>query len=214
MIDLSRVVCVAAWEPELTRFRELARGSSVTVEPVGIGLVEAAIGTARLVERRSPDLVLFMGTCGSMRPELAVGDVVFAERVSLVALTELTGSAVLHPVDHAIAIDPDLRAALIAAAARPARVANTIGVTTTDEVAARVVAHGDVEHLEAFGVARACASADVPCAVVLAVANEVGPRGRDQWKAEHVAASARAAEVAWRALEAISRTSTRAPSQA
>lgn len=210
---LGRLLCLAAWEPELTRFRELAP-SWVTAEPAGIGLVEAAIGTAELVARRSPERVLFVGTCGSMRPDLAIGDVVFADRVSLVAFTELTGSAVLHPVEHEVAIDPELRAALTAAGARPARVANTIGVTTTDEIAARVAAHGDVEHLEAFGVARACARANVPCAVVLAVANEVGAKGRDQWKDNHVAASARAAEVAWRAIDELSRTSTTAPSPA
>jgi nucleoside phosphorylase len=208
-----RILCLAAWEPELTRFRELAPGG-IAVEAAGIGLVDAAIGTAELVARRSPERVLFVGTCGAMRPDLRIGDVVFAERVSLVAFEELTGSAVLHPVEHEVALDPELREALLRAGAKPARVANTIGVTSTEPTAARVAVHGDVEHLEAFGVVRACARANVPCAVVLAVANEVGPRGRDQWKANHVAASARAAEVAWRAIEPFSRTSTRAPSRA
>lgn len=208
-----RLACLAAWEPELTRFRELAP-SWISMEPAGVGLVEAAIGTAELLARRSPDGVLFLGTCGSMRRDLAALDVVFAERVSLVAFTEVTGSAVLHPVEHEVAIDPALRDALVAAGAKPARVANTIGVTTTDDAARCVARHGDVEHLEAFGVARACARAKVPCAIVLAIANDVAPGGRDQWKANHVAASARAAEVAWRAVEAFSRTSTTARSRA
>jgi nucleoside phosphorylase len=201
---------LAAWEPELTRFRELA--GWIAMEPVGIGLVEAAIGTAEVLARRSPTHAVFIGTCGAARPGLEVGDVVFATTVALVdPVSMFEGSAVLHRTEHDVAFDPALRDALITAGAKPARVANTMGVTTTDELAARVAAHGDVEHLEAFGVVRACARANVECAVVLAVANVVGSSGRDQWKANHVAASARAAEVAF---EAISRMSTTARSPA
>lgn len=200
-----KLVLVAAWEPELTRFRALAAGldgaaSWISMEPVGIGVVDAAAGTAELVARSSPSLVVFVGTCGSMRPELGIGDVVTAEQVTLV---DLSGGAMLHPKTHEVPTDARLREALVAAGARPVRVANTLGVTTTDELAARVAAHGDVKHLEAFGVVRACARAKVACGVVLGVANEVGARGRDQWKDNHVAASARAAEVAFAAIEAL-----------
>lgn len=207
-----KLLCLAAWEPELTRFRELAP-SWIAMEPVGIGVVEAAAATAELVALRRPDLVVFMGTCGSMRPDLARFDVVFAERVRLV---DLGGGVALHAVDQELPVEGDLRAALAAAGAAPARVANTIGVTTTDALAARVAEHGDVEHLEAFGVARACARAGVTCAILLAVANEVGARGRDQWKESHVEASARVGEATLRFVSAleVSRRSTTARSPA
>ena len=61
----------------------------------------------------------------------------------------------------------------------------------------------DVEHLEAFAFARACATARVPCARALGVANVVGSKGRAEWLAGHVGASEEAADVAWRALAAI-----------
>ncbi len=60
-----------------------------------------------------------------------------------------------------------------------------------------------VEHLEAYAVARACQTLGVPCTIVLGIANIVGAKGREQWRARHVEASARAAEVAFAALPAI-----------
>jgi len=200
------LLCVAAWEPELTRFRELARW--IRTEPVGIGLVDAAIRTAELVADHKPQHVAFLGTCGSARADLAIGDVILATEVTP-RLEE--GSELLGARKFAPAVDPALRAALEAAGAKPARVVNTVGVTTSDALATEIAKLGDVEHLESLGVVRACERAGVPCAIVLAVANEVGARGRDQWKANHVAASARAAEALF---AAISRVSTRAPSPA
>ena len=49
------LLCVSAFEPELTRFRELAP-SWIATAPAGIGLVECALGTAELLARHAgPD---------------------------------------------------------------------------------------------------------------------------------------------------------------
>ncbi|MDF2692384.1 MAG: hypothetical protein K0S65_767, partial [Labilithrix sp.] len=67
----SGTLVVAAWEPELERFRALVtpardQGHEATdVFPVGIGLVDATVGTASRLARGTPDLVLFVGTCGA-----------------------------------------------------------------------------------------------------------------------------------------------------
>jgi len=203
------LLCVAAFEPELTRFRELAP-SWITMEPAGIGLVDAASRMAELLLRHSPAEVVFLGTCGSARPDLTIGDVVVATSVTLFAGpgAELVGeSEILVPMEGA------LRDALVASGATPATVVNTLGVTVNSDHAKHVAACGDVEHLEAFAIARVCAGANVPCAIVLGIANEVGAKGREQWRANHVRASAHAAETLAEAI-AISRTSTRVPSRA
>ena len=70
-------------------------------------------------------------------------------------------------------------------------------------LAARLAGCGDVEHLEAFGFARACAAEGLPCGAVLGVANMVGGRGRAEWLAHHASASDDAADVACDALAAI-----------
>ena len=80
-------------------------------------------------------------------------------------------------------------------------VATTLAITVDDAAAARIAegAGADVEHLEAHGVAIACAARGVPLAVVLGVANLVGARGRAEWLAHHERAEAAAGKrvLAW-----------------
>jgi nucleoside phosphorylase len=198
------LLCVSAFEPELTRFRDLAP-PWIRIEPSGIGLVECALGTAELLARHSPAEAIFLGTCGSARRFLAIGDVVVATSVALVPGI---GAAMIGPAEIGLPTDPALLSALAALGAKPASVANTLGVTTTSELAGHVAGLADVEHLEAYAFVRACGRANVPCAVVLGVANDVGERGRAEWQANHVAVAARASEIH---AQAISRRSTTAP---
>ena len=175
----------------------------------------------RCVARHRPDLALLLGTAGVLpRSDApALGEVVVASAVRLVDAAILDGTAQLPaPMPAAATLDGAVHAALVAAGARSVQIANTVGITVDDALAARIAGAGgdDVEHLEAFAFARACASAGVPCGIVLGVANVVGSRGRAEWLANHTAASARAADVAWDALAALValavRTSTTAPS--
>lgn len=222
---LCSILVAAAWEPELERFRALARdGGAVTddpcaaepasgacdlaVEPIGIGVVDAAAGAARSIARLGPSTVVLLGTCGAAPSSgLRIGDVVVGTSARLVDLAVVEGRAAMPTASAAVPLDPSMIAALVAAGAREATIANTLGVTTDDVLAAKLAELGQVEHLEAYGVARACQTAPTPvrCAVVLGVANVVGARGRDEWRSNHVAASARAAEIAWAAM---ARTST------
>lgn len=201
------LLCVSAFEPELTRFRELAP-SWIAMEPAGIGLVDCAIATAELLARHSPAEAIFLGTCGSARADLAIGDVVVASSVSLFAGP---GAELVGETDVVVPMSARLRDALVAAGATPVTVATTVGVTVTDDLARDVAGAGDVEHLEAYAFVRACVRARIACAVVLGVANAVGAKGRAEWRANHVRASALAAETLAEALGNLSRTSTTAP---
>jgi nucleoside phosphorylase len=212
-----RVLVVAAWEPELAHFRDLsgrrlAHLSHLTVETaaVGVGLAEAAVGMTQRIAALTPEptLALFVGTCGSLASSLAIGDVVAGAAVELACAddAELPG-----PMAGAITLDAPVHDALVAAGARSARIANTLGVTVDDARARRLASRADVEHLEAFAFARACAAFGVRAGVVLGVANPVGASGREAWRANHVEASARAADVL---AEMLVRTSTTAPSPA
>src|SRR5262249_26657185 len=101
------------------------------------------------------------------------------------------------------AFDSSMVDALFAAGARPCAIANTLGITTDDALANKLGVLAPVEHLEAYAVARACQALGVPCAIVLGIATIVGSQGRDQWRANPVAASARGAEIAFKALPAM-----------
>lgn len=227
MANGPKLLVVAAWEPELTRFRALAAsgapaGLAIALDTLGVGLVEAAIGMTRCIARHRPDLALLLGTAGvlpraSSHGLPCIGDVVVASRIRLVDDSLAAGAAQLPPpMPGEAALDATLHDVLLAAGARSVQIANAVGITVDDALAARLAAAGDdVEHLEAFAFARACASAGVRCGVLLGIANVVGVSGRAEWLANHASASARAAEVAWSARAALAellRTSTTAPS--
>ncbi len=216
-----KLLAVAAWDPELEHLRGLCSASpghvgrdeiwpTLNMDAVGIGPVDAAVGMTQCISKHRPEKVLLLGTCGAAPgSRLAIGDVVVGTYAKLVDLATVTGLAALPYGTDPIALDASTVEALQRAGAVPSKIACPLGITTDDGLAARLAPLGDAEHLEAYAVARACARAtpSVPCTVVLGIANVVGSMGREQWRANHVAASRRAAAVAHAALL---RTSTRA----
>jgi futalosine hydrolase len=175
------VLFVAAFPPELAPLD----ARFVDREIIGVGLVESALGAARVVAERKPIHVVLIGTVGAYPSSgLSIGDVVVAKRVVLAAPSGEMVGAMPASVDADPSIFPMKRVV----------VATTLAITTDDAVAAAIegttAAH--VEHLEAFAVARACAHAGVRFSAVFGVANVVGSKGREQWRENHERAAAAA----------------------
>jgi nucleoside phosphorylase len=200
------ILVTAAWLPELERFQSLLRAeprADVVTEAMGIGLADAAIGLTRCVMTRRPTHVLALGTAGAApRSGLAVGTVVVGQSARLVDATAVEGRSAL-PFSAEAPFDAAMVDALFSAGARPCVIANPLGITTDDALAATLGVLAPVEHLEAYAVARTCQALGVPSTIVLGIANIVGSKGREQWRANHVAASASAAEIAFKALPAM-----------
>jgi nucleoside phosphorylase len=206
----SDLLLLAAFQPELAPLRATlgdamagrVQGLLVTARAVGIGLPAAAVGAAMHVAEIQPRAVLMLGTCGAYAgAEIVIGDVVVAQRVLLVDPSSLMGTTQFpEPMSVAMHADRPLSDALAAAGARRADVATTLAVTV-DDVTAERIGRGtgaQVEHLEAHGVATACAARGIPFAAVLGVANFVGARARSEWRLHHREASAAAVECALR----------------
>ncbi|MCL2723416.1 MAG: hypothetical protein FWD69_03175 [Polyangiaceae bacterium] len=203
-----KLLVLSAWEPELAALRSHAAArpdlDGVAFESVGVGLVEAAIGASRGIALLAPTHVLFVGTCGTLLPNIGIGQVVVGADARLIDVASLSGAAEipdLMPCE--VAFDRILHDAACVAGAQSVHIANTASITVDEALAALLAQHADVEHLEAFAFARACAVHGVASGIVLGVANEVGPRGRAQWSEHHVTASARAAEVTARVIDAL-----------
>jgi futalosine hydrolase len=193
---------VAAFRPELEPLRAvLGEGlegrlgkRDVHAAAVGIGLARASVGTSLSLAEARPSAVVLVGTCGAYAgAPLRIGDVVVARKDGAAEFPGLMSTAT--------ETDDGMRSAIAASGAAAVDVATTLGVTVDDAVAARIASKtgAAAEHLEAFGVATACAALDVPLAVVLGVANVVGSRARDEWKQNHRAAAGAAIDVvkAW-----------------
>jgi len=164
------------------------------VDIAGVGLVDAAIGAARAVQRHAPSEVVYVGTAGVFAGcGLDVGDALVPVNAVIlsgdVARREMRLPGLLASEANA---DPTL-SKILADTLRMAGmrvgaglVGCTLGITESTELEQALRRSNDpvAENLEAFSVLRACQGI-VPCAVVLGMTNIVGPGGGIGWKANY-----------------------------
>jgi futalosine hydrolase len=207
------VLILAAFHPELAALRGLlGDGMSglvgalhVSARVVGIGLPMASVGTATVLTEGAPRVAIMVGTCGAFAGSgLPLGDAVVARRLRLGATGIAEGLAQFpDPMSIATSADEQLVESLCRAGGRPVDVVTAPAVTVDDAAADRLAqwAGAQAEHLEAYGAAVACAARGVPFTAVLGVANVVGSRAREEWRANHRRAAAAAADVVTRWLQ-------------
>jgi nucleoside phosphorylase len=208
------VLLLGAFLPELAPLRTATalgdglRGRvgalDVAARVVGIGLPTAAAGAAMQLDELRPRAVVAIGTCG-VYPEatalLAIGEVAVPRHVRLIDASVVAGLAQFpEPMSRAREAHQALAEGLERAGGRHADVGTTLAITVDDAIARQIAlaAAVQVEHLEAFGVAAACAARGVPFAAALGIANSVGARARDEWRLHHRAAAAAAVDVVLR----------------
>lgn len=135
---------------------------------------------------------VLVGTAGAYPGGPAVGTVVCARSVCLAYGVAALGLGYVPLAPPPLESDPALREAL----GLPEVDVVTVGAITTSPVLAAALAQlGQVEHMEAYAVARAAERNGRAFAVVLGISNEVGPDAHAQWLHNRAAveASARAA---------------------
>ncbi len=165
----------------------------------------AAAGAATRLAALRPRGVVLVGTCGAFGEALALGAVAVANRLVLAEPAVARGEAAYpEPMSIELCADRALGEGLVASShggAKRVDLATTLAVTTDDPLATRLAAFTScqAEHLEAYGVAAACAAHGVPFITALGVANRVGSSGRAEWRQNHRTASAAAIDVlvAW-----------------
>ena len=173
---------LSAFAPELGPLAE-APPLGWETATVGVGVVTAAAATARLLAERSPEAVLFLGTCGRYDDRVALFECLWATEAIATSLEELRGGAYRPGLE---------RVRWVATLAGPLpghSVAVPPAITKTLEGAALLATVAPVEHLELTGVFAACHAAGVPCGGALVVVNDVGPEAQAQWKANHAEGS-------------------------
>jgi len=159
-------------------------------EPVGIGLLDALLGTVALLARAKPEALVFVGTAGALPGSgVVIGDVVTASEVLLgdAALVLGLGYSPRHPA--ALRAHP-LRGL------RAVTVTTNLAITTDPALAARYAEAARVEHMELYGVGLACERAGVRFAGVLGITNDVGPSAHAQWLANRATCEAAARQAA------------------
>jgi futalosine hydrolase len=178
------VICAVARELD-----ELPRRAGVDVVAVGVGPVEAALGTARALASAPYDAVISAGIAGGFRGRCTVGDVVVCAREDFADIGLEDGAAFPLPdglelvrtveVDRGL-LQPFLDGAIPVIVGRG--VTSAI-VTGTDARAALLATRyrSDVESMEGFAVLRAAQAAGVPAIEIRGVSNVVGDRATNGW---------------------------------
>lgn len=214
-----RWLVLAAWPPELAHLRaslpDLPKGvrQRVTLASVGVGLIEAGIAAARLIDEHQPSAVLLVGTAGVYPGQpvtLGLESATIAGSIRLLPQILPSKHAFLPAIVPTEArSSPALVRALQKATGLPcAHVACPLGITATAVAAASAAKLSGcaLENLEAFAVARAAAVAKVPFAAILGIANDVGPRGHREWERHAKGAAKSACQAVLAALEKILNT--------
>jgi nucleoside phosphorylase len=196
---------VSAWAPELAELQDRLPELPLRVQPrlvlgtVGVGLVDAAIGAATLLTALSPRAVLFIGTAGvypGSPRRLRVGSAAVARRIALLSASTSADDAYFpDPMTRREIPASRLGQAICKAARQPdADIACPLAITATAKASALAAKRSGcaLENLEAFSVARAAASLNIPFAAVLGIANHVGEEGHREWKRNAAAAAAAA----------------------
>jgi len=192
-----RWLILSAFEPEMAPLRPLLGGAgNVAFVPVGVGLVDAAIGADRALDDHPFTAVIFVGTCGAFEESaLQIGDVIVSRAAKMISPLAVEGRAAFpDALVRGVVSDAALAHQFVAAGCRHADIATTLAITTHDPSASSIATEADVEHLETFAAARAASLREHPFVAVLGVANMVGSRGRAEWRENHERVSAIVAE--------------------
>jgi futalosine hydrolase len=162
--------------------RELALLDGLETFCCGIGPVEAALQTARMLEERRPSSVVHVGIAGSRTfepPTLVLGS-------ESVYCDVIDSTSTLPRVERAL---PDTALLERARAALPE--AHVVPIATCGKVGAGT--GFDVEAMEGFGVLRACELAGVPAVELRAISNSPEEADRARWRFDEAFAALAAA---------------------
>jgi purine-nucleoside phosphorylase len=186
---------VAAYAPELAHLPDHVRAKAI-----GIGLVEAAAGTAAalLEPQARPELLVLVGSAGALPGSgLDVGTVC---AVDTAVLAERSCEYLPEPQPRIAEASRSLVVRAAAAGLEARRCVSGLGVTRSSEEAGRLAKSAALEHLECFAVLRVAAHLGVPAIAILSVANQVGPSAHAEWMANRQRAEAAAQAAALRFL--------------
>jgi adenosylhomocysteine nucleosidase len=150
--------------------QEAAHLAGVDVLLTGIGKVAAASTVAAAIAQRRPSRVLNIGTAGALRDGLeGVFDIgrVLEHDVDHASLSALIG----EPVSGEVVLDPAL----------PTVLATGDAFVSDGAVRARLAERAHLVDMEGYAVARACASAGVPCELVKVVSDGADELAGHSW---------------------------------
>lgn len=170
------------------RLEGAIRNVPVRTKVLGLGMAVAGAAVARGILAVEPRAVVLIGTCAIFpgRAQYRPLDVVVPPRVQVLDIGVVERRAEFPTPMQTVAEAHSMMVAGLVGShprAHQAPLASSLGRITDDALANQLAAATgcDGEASEAFGVAAACAAAQVPFAAVLGVTNLVGSTAAKDW---------------------------------
>jgi futalosine hydrolase len=160
---MSGVLIVAATEIELCGQPGLV---------CGVGPIEAAASTARVLALDPPDAVLHVGVAGGRR--IAPGSVAIG--------TEAVYCDLSAEIPLVASVEPDPELLELVQRALPEAIGVPIGTSAVVGGPCGTRPNIRVEGMEGFAVLRACELAGVPAVEIRAISNQMGEGNREGWQ--------------------------------
>ena len=166
--------------------------ADVPVELCGFGPIAAAARTSQIVALCKPSALTLIGIAGSYSDQRTIGTAAVFQSVACYGIGVGTGSEFQSAARMGwlqwAESDPQLsdQITLNPSAATDGDQLLTVcaAATSADDVAMRRAAFPDAvaEDMEGFGVAMACALANIPLRIVRGISNKAGDRDKSRWK--------------------------------
>ena len=175
----------------------------------GVGMAAAAASTANLINKYSPDEVIFIGSSGAIDLEPPILTFITPIDVVLADASFADGGAfICEPYVTAYSSTGKSRALFLRCQTHPileARIYCPLSITRNRILGRTLSDYSSAafENLELFGVAAACTASDIPWSALSCITNRIEAEGHEQWLSNHQRAAVLTAEFLASALNAV-----------
>ena len=166
------------------------------LEVCGFGPVAAAALTSRLISQHSPSSIVLVGIAGTYDEQLPVGQAFVFDSVGCYGVGVGAGDTfqTANQLGWAQVSDPEITDSITLVPNERSRQLLTVcsAAASPEQVSQRrtVFPKAVAEDMEGFGVAMACALADIPLTIVRGISNIAGDRDKSHWQIHSALGSA------------------------
>jgi nucleoside phosphorylase len=173
-----RLVC-SAWEDEIKELKKNLVDSNTLIQALGIGFLEASISLTRLLNQ-NPQIkeIVFLGTAGTYKKNLMIGEILSIKSTSLLnlgSLLDFSYTPIKNNFIEANSIKPGLKTAHCLSSME----------ITKKEIDLNIEENYILENMELYGVAKTAEIFSIPWSSLLGVTNYIGPNAHEEWVSCH-----------------------------
>lgn len=179
------VLILSAVEREQKYIKEKSFSKNVIFKTVGIGPIEAAINSALLISDLKPKSVYFLGSAGFYSETyLSIGDVALGHIYHFGDLGQVQNHSYKPEIMNLpIETSTFCLTEKFSFKVKNCSVVTVPSITKNDELSLKIKAFfkAEIEHLEAYSIAKICSDVQIPFFSIFGLSNEVGIHSHEQW---------------------------------